>query len=115
MSTQILIVRGFAVLSARPAGYITIAGPYRPGSEDWMLFRAINDVRSRPGIDWCLAEEKAAARNGGFNGISICRKSAQAHPGNEAGREATTPQPSNDCSQALPQGSRSMRRARPPG
>lgn len=68
----LLAQRGLLVLDAPPDGAVPVCGPYRPGSEDWMLFRAINDARAT-GAPFVLVHEQAAARAGGFWGISMWR------------------------------------------
>jgi len=47
VSNILLAVLGFDVLTAPPLGAQPVAGPFRPGTEDWMLRGVINDLRSR--------------------------------------------------------------------
>lgn len=76
-----LLIRGETVHRAPPPGTIPVAGPYRPGTEDWLLFRVVNDFR-RVGAEPVFVQEKAAEIAGGFWGVAIYRRGvAPARPG----------------------------------
>ena len=111
--------RGYSVHETPPKGGTHVCGPYRPGLEDWMLYRAINDVRVS-GMSWCLVREKAAQRKGGFLGISIWRTNnhlpveSESSAVQPAAPPSTPPTPSSESSPSSPPEGSSRRRARRP-
>lgn len=72
-----LTLRGETIQAAPPPGTIAVAGPYRPGTEDWMLFRAVGDLR-RVGIEVLFVRERAPEIQGGFVGVAIYRRGVHA-------------------------------------
>ena len=71
-------LRGLAVFLDPPLGTVPVAGPYRPGVEDFMLYRAINNFRAA-GVGFYLVRERAPAAQRSFVGVSIW-KNAPAPP-----------------------------------
>ena len=72
LTSATLAVRGHVVLPEAPKGAIAVTHPYRPGSEDWMLFNVINQLRAA-GHRPILVQEKARENEGGYVGISVWR------------------------------------------
>lgn len=72
LTPTVLALRGHVVLAAAPKGAIAVTHPFRPGSEDWMLFNVINQLRAT-GASPILVQEKARENEGGFIGISVWR------------------------------------------
>lgn len=58
---------------AKAGGYILVSGPYRPDEEDWMLRRAVDDLR-RGGVVVVQVWQRARADRGGYMGIAVWRK-----------------------------------------
>lgn len=54
-------------------GLIPVAGPFRPGTEDWMLARVIGEAIIA-GREVILVQEKANTKMGGYIGVSLWRK-----------------------------------------
>lgn len=75
MSTK--TYRGHVVLAAPTDDLTAITKPFRPGAEDYMLFRVINDcVVGR--VPFVLVEERAPLECGGWIGISVWRLTPRA-------------------------------------
>ena len=51
---------------------VAVTKPFRPGAEDFMLFRAINDCLINR-VPFVLVRERAGLEVGGWVGISIWR------------------------------------------
>jgi hypothetical protein len=73
----VLVIRGHDVYGRPPPGTIPVAGPFRPGTEDWMLFRAMQDMVAG-GIGFVLVQETARKELGGYTGVSVWRSGVQA-------------------------------------
>lgn len=70
--TVVMNIREHQVLSRPPPGTIAVAGPFRPGTEDWMMFRCINDLKAAR-IGFVLVQERAKQNVGGYLGVSVWR------------------------------------------
>ncbi len=68
-----LLIRGCTVHDNPLPGTLPVAGPYRPGAEDWMLFQVVNDFR-RVGAEPIFVAEKAREELGGWWGVTVYRR-----------------------------------------
>ncbi len=102
MNHPALEIRGCTVHDTPPPGTLPVAGPYRPGAEDWMLFQVVNDFR-RAGAEPIFVAEKAREELGGWWGVTVYRIGVVVvhGPAPEAAPEAADETPAD--TQAVPE------------